>query len=106
MTDYSTVEQRLLATIESIYAEYREIVERQHSTVQLSLNMRTAPPRPESRLRLVDSGMEITIRYPVEIRRAAEIDDCITRKVIQQIEEDPKLMLTNGATVKIEATAG
>jgi small-conductance mechanosensitive channel len=104
-TDYALVEQRLLAAVESIYAEYREVVERQHSTVQSSLDLHTAAPRPESHLRFVDAGLEITIRYPVEIRRAAEIDDRITREVIQQIEKDPKLMLTNGA-FKIEETTG
>ena len=31
-TDYALVERRLLAAVESIYAEYREIVERQHSS--------------------------------------------------------------------------
>ena len=105
-TDYSVVEQRLLAAVESIYAEYRAIVERQHSIVQSSLNLHTAAPRPESRLRFVDSGLEITIRYPVEISRAAEIDDRITREVIQQVENDPKLTLTNGGAFKIEVTAG
>lgn len=104
-TDYSLVERRLLAAVESICAEYREIVERQHSNVQSSLNMHTAAPRPESRLRFVDSGLEITIRYPVEIRRASEIDGRITREVLQMVEEDPKLMLTNDGAFKIEATA-
>ena len=84
-TDYSIVERRLLAAVESIYAEYREVVERQHSTVISSLHLHTAAPRPESRLRLIDSGLEITIRYPVEIRRAAEIEDRMTREVIQQV---------------------
>jgi small-conductance mechanosensitive channel len=104
--DYSLVERRLLSAVESIYAEYREIVERQHSTVQSSLNLHTPVPHPESRLRFVDSGLELTIRYPVEIRRAAEIDDRITREVIQQVEKDPKLMLTNGGALKIEAAPG
>lgn len=105
-SDYALVEQHLLAAVESIYAEYREIVERQHSMVQSSLNLHTAAPRPESRVRFIDSGLEITIRYPVEIRRAAEIDDRITREVIQLIEKDPKLVLANGGAIKIEETAG
>jgi small-conductance mechanosensitive channel len=106
VTDYGAVERCLLDAVEPIFAEYREIVERQHSIVQSSLNLHTAAPRPESRVRFVDSGLEITIRYPVEIRRAAEIDDRITREVIQQIEKNPKLMLTNAGAIKIEATAG
>jgi small-conductance mechanosensitive channel len=101
--DYALVEKRLLATVESIYEEYREVLERQHRQVQSSLNLHAAEPRPESRLRLVDSGtLEITIDYPVEIRRAAEIDDRVTREVIREIEGDPKLMLTSGS----EAAAG
>jgi small-conductance mechanosensitive channel len=104
--DYPLMERRLLDAVESIYAEYREVVERQYNSVQSSLNLRTAAPRPESRLRFVDSGLEITIRYPVEIRRAGEIDDRITREVIQQVEKDPQLTLATGGTFKIEATAG
>ena len=105
-TDYALVERRLLAAVESIYGEYREVVERQHSAAHSSLNLHTAAPRPESHVRLVDSGLEIAIRYPVEIRRAAEIDDRITREVIAQVEKDPKLKLTNGGVFKIEATVG
>jgi small-conductance mechanosensitive channel len=105
-TDYSLVEERLLAAVESIYAEYRGVVEQQHRQVQSSLNLRAAVPRPEGHLRFVDSGLEITITYPVEIRRAAEIDDRIAREVIRQVENDPKLMTVIGAGVKIEATVG
>ena len=104
--DYALVERHLLDAVESIYAEYREEIERQYNSVRSSLNLHTTAPRPESRLRFVDSGLEITIRYPAEIRRAAEIDDRITREVIQQVEKDPQLTLINGGTFKIEATAG
>ncbi len=104
--DYSLVERRLLAAVESIYAEYREVVERQYNSALSTLNLHTAAPRLESRLRFVDSGMEITIRYPVEIHRAAEIDDRITREVIQQVGSDSQLTLTNGGAVKIESKAG
>ena len=104
--DYAMVEQHLLAAVESIFAEYRESVERQHRTVQSSLDLHTAAPRPESRVRFAESGLEITIRYPVEISRAAEIDDRITRAVIQQAEQDPKLTIAHGGALKIEATAG
>jgi small-conductance mechanosensitive channel len=96
--DYAVVEKRLLATVESIYEEYRDVLERQHRQVQSSLNLRAVVPRPESHLQFVDSGtLEITIHYPVEIRRAAEIDDRVTREVIREVESDPKLMLTSGS---------
>jgi small-conductance mechanosensitive channel len=96
--DYALVEKRLLTTVESIYEEYREVLERQHRQVQSDLNLHAAVPRPESHLRFIDAGtLEITIHYPVEIRRAAEIDDRVTREVIREVEGDPKLMLTDGS---------
>ncbi len=103
--DYALTGKRLLESVESVYAEYREAIERQHRAAQSSLDLHTSPPRPESRLRFVESGLEITVRYPVEIRRAAEIDDRITREVIQ-LEQDAKLQLAGGGPLKIEVTAG
>ncbi len=104
--DYAAIERRLLTAVESIYEEYRESVERQHRKVQSSLNLHTGTPRPESRVRFSESGLQITIRYPVEIGRAAEIDDRITREIIRQVEQDPKLSMANGGALKIDATAG
>jgi small-conductance mechanosensitive channel len=84
-TDYAAVESRSLAAVESVYSEYRDVLEKQHKALQVGLNLHTAAPRPESRVRFVDGGYEITIRYPVEIRRAGEIDDRIARELIQQV---------------------
>ena len=83
----------LLAAVESIYAEYRHVVERQHEEAQSSLNLQAAVPHPESRPRFIDSDLEITIIYPVEIRRTPEIDDRITREVIRQVENDANLTM-------------
>ncbi|WP_321472334.1 mechanosensitive ion channel [uncultured Paludibaculum sp.] len=104
--DYGQLERQLLSAVEAIWAEYREIVERQHGNVQSSLLLHSESPRPESRLRFIDAGMEITIRYPVEIRRVAEIDDRITREVVRLVEADPALADKDGATFKIESVAG
>ncbi len=104
-SDYGLVEKRLLVAVEGIYAEYREAVEMQHKTAQSSLNLHTPPPRPETEVHFIDSGLELTIRYPVEIRRAAEIDDRIAREIARQIQSDPSLKLAAGGAVNIEATA-
>ena len=70
------------------------------------MNLHTAAPRPESRLRLVEAGLQITIRYPVEFSRADEIDDRITRAVVQEIEREPKLRMADGGAHKVETHAG
>jgi hypothetical protein len=69
------------------------------------MNLHTTAPRPQSRLRFVDAGLEITIRYPTEISRAAEIDDRVTRAVIQEIEKEPKLRLADGSAPRVETKA-
>jgi small-conductance mechanosensitive channel len=92
-SDYEEVERRLLGAVEAIYQEYRDRVERQHRAVQLSLDVHTATPRPESRVKFAGSGIAITIRYPVESARAAEIDDRIAREMVRQA----------GVAVEIEA---
>jgi small-conductance mechanosensitive channel len=105
-TEYAPVEGRLLSTVEKVFAEYRETVERQYRDAQSSIHLHTAEPRPESRVRLVESGLQITIRYPVEISRADEIDDRITRAVVQEIEREPKLRVADGSAPKVETQAG
>jgi small-conductance mechanosensitive channel len=102
--NFGEVEKRLLAAVESIYSGYRETVEAQHKSAQLSLNLNTPPPKPESQVHFLDSGIELTIRYPVEIRRAAEIDDRVAREVADQIQKDPDLKLVAGSGVNIEAS--
>jgi small-conductance mechanosensitive channel len=104
--DSAPVEGRLLSAVESVYAEYREKLERQHQDALSSMNLHTAAPRPESRLRLVEAGLQITIRYPVEFSRADEIDDRITRAVVQEIEREPKLRMADGGAHKVETHAG
>lgn len=105
-TDYAELERRLLGAVEAIWSEYREIVERQHGNFQSSLLVHTEAPRPESRIRFIEAGLEITIRYPVEIRRVAEIDDRITRQVIRLLEAQPDLAGGDGVKFKIESIAG
>jgi hypothetical protein len=42
-------------------------------------------------LRFGDNGLEFVVRYPVEIQRAAEIDDMVTRKLLETIGRVPEL---------------
>jgi small-conductance mechanosensitive channel len=87
--DYSLLEKETLAAVEAVFGEYREAIERQHQAAQSADNLHTAMPRPEARLRFVDGGLEFSVRYPVELRRAAEIDDRITREVLAVLDHHP-----------------
>jgi small-conductance mechanosensitive channel len=102
-TDYRLVEQRLLKVVEDVYADYREDMERQRHLMERTLS--TVPIhdlRPASRLRLTSSGLEAVIRYPVSLQRGSEIDDRVTRELLQAIDKEPKLKLVgSGNSIRL-----
>jgi len=50
----------------------------------------------------VDQGLEFTLRYPVELTRASEVEDRITRALLAAIEQEPKLRLVSSGTPVIQ----
>lgn len=104
-SNYREVEQRMLAAVNKVFEEYREKMELQRRSMERALSSVTvASFKPESQLRLTPKGLEVSIRYPVELGNAAEIDDRITRELLDAIEREPKLRLLGaaGPTVKEE----
>jgi small-conductance mechanosensitive channel len=90
--DCRFAEERLRGAVAAIFAEYRDEMEKQYRHMERTLT--TAPGgalQPASRLHLTPSGLEVIIRYPVDLARASEIDDRMTRELLSVIESEPKL---------------
>jgi small-conductance mechanosensitive channel len=104
-SDYKLAEEQLFKAVDGVYSHYRPIIEQQHQSVSNALHVQIPPPHPEGRLRFVDAGLEYVVRYPVELRRADEIDDAVTRALVKAIEAEPKLKLVASGTPKIQAVA-
>jgi small-conductance mechanosensitive channel len=81
--NYRAVQQRMLDAVISVFTDYGDAVQRQHREMERMLRLTMPPPHPQSRLRVAANGVEVTIRYPVELERAAEVDDRITAAVTQ-----------------------
>ncbi|HEV7429241.1 MAG TPA: mechanosensitive ion channel family protein [Thermoanaerobaculia bacterium] len=81
--DYRAVQERMLAAVNSVFADYGEAVQQQHREMERMLRLTMPPPHPQSRRRVAANGVEVTIRYPVELERAQEIDDRITAAVTE-----------------------
>ena len=105
-SDYKLAETRLMGAVKSIYDEYKDTIEQQHEAARNALHIQLATPQIQGRMRFVDSGVEFVVRYPVEMRRAAEIDDKITRKLLDTIEAEPRLKLVATSTPKIQPADG
>lgn len=82
-SDFRTTQHRMVAAVDSVFDEYRETIERQHRDMNRLLGMSTAPPRPHSRLRVAPNGVEIRVRYPVEIEQAGDIDDRVAAAITE-----------------------
>jgi small-conductance mechanosensitive channel len=103
--NYQQVEKKMMEAVNNIFAAYRDRMETQRQNVERSLNSTLDSFTPESRLHLTQTALEIVIRYPVELGNAGEIDDRMTRSILDAIESDPKLraQVSEGPTMKPEA---
>ena len=100
--DYRLAEKRLLAVVEDVYARYRDTVQRQYRQLEHGLNLKMESPHPQSRLRLSQSGIEMTIRYPTDTSHAIELSDEISRRVLDTIAKDPVLTLEMPGTPNLQ----
>ena len=101
-SDYRTAEKRMLRAVETVYAGYRERIEQQHRQMERTLSFPVEAPRPHSRLRLTQAGLEVVIRYPVELENAGEIDDRITRELLDALGQTPRLRLVGSGIPNIQ----
>jgi len=103
-SDYHQVEQRLTAAVNAVFENYRERMERQHHSMEKSLgSLSVQSLHPETRLRLAQGGLEVVVRYPVELDESNKIDDRIAREVLDAINRPPKLKLVGSGTPNIQA---
>ena len=104
-TDYQLAEKRMLEAVESVYADYRQRMEEQQRYMERTLSVSVSVPKPQSRLQFTDGGLRVVIRYPTELENAAQMDDAVTRRLLQAIEQSPKLKLVGAGTPNIQAVS-
>jgi len=88
--DYHLAEKRMREAVERVYEQYKEKIEQQHRRMEQTLNMPIAMPRIRTRINPRQSGLEVSIRYPVDVEHAADIDDQITRELMDALQQPPE----------------
>jgi small-conductance mechanosensitive channel len=102
-SDYRDVERRMMEAVNKVFDEYRESMESQHQHMQRALSQLSIHSLgPASRVRLTQTGVEIVIRYPVDLDRAEEIDDRIARELLAATGREPKLKILGSGTPTIQ----
>ena len=61
------------------------------------------PPLAHQHLQFADAGLELVVRYPVDLRNASEVDDKITRVLLDMIKNDKQIRSGIAGTLKIRA---
>jgi small-conductance mechanosensitive channel len=102
-SNYHLVEKRMMEAVNSVYSKYKDSMEAQRR--RMEQNLTGIPVRsldPESRLRLTQTGLEVVIRYPLELTTAAQIDDEMARSLLDAIGKEPRLKLVGSGTPNIQ----
>jgi small-conductance mechanosensitive channel len=101
-SDYDEAEKRMVGAVERVYSNYKDKIIQQHRHLENIYSLGVELPAPKSRLRLAQTGLEVVIRYPLEVQHSAEIDDEITRALLDALEKAPKLRLVGSGTPNIQ----
>jgi small-conductance mechanosensitive channel len=101
--NHKAAQEKLVAAVQAVYSKYQKEIERQHAEIERRVDIQVESPRPEARLQFADVGLELLVRYPVELRKAPDVDEEMTRKVLELIETDAALKAAVSGTPKIRS---
>jgi small-conductance mechanosensitive channel len=101
--NHKLAQEKLLQAVTSVYDQYRENIERQHGYIERRIEVQLKAPSPETRLQFGDASLELLVRYPVQIRNESEMDEQITRKVLELIQSQPDVQAAISGSPRIRA---
>jgi small-conductance mechanosensitive channel len=92
--NYAAVKERLLAAVQTALADYRAEIERQNQEIARTVvSTPVANLEPKVLMRFSATGVEAVIRYPVDLKNAADIDERVWHELLQALECEPKVQL-------------
>jgi hypothetical protein len=89
--NYGLVEQQLLGAVNSMHSPYGEELQRQLGQTERRIDIQMKVPKPHGQLQYSDTGLEYVVRYPVGLSQVSEVDEKITRKLLDLLEQQPEL---------------
>jgi small-conductance mechanosensitive channel len=100
--DFALVKEKLLGAVTGVLADYREELERQYREMRRTvLSVPSDGLQPKIQFRILPSSVEAVIRFPVDLRQEAEIDERVSQALLAAVEGDPKLNLPGVETSAI-----
>lgn len=85
-SDYTAVKEQLVEAANHVLKDYREDFARQTKEMQKTTSSSSGGDvQPQVQLRFSASSVEALVRYPVHLQRAAEIDERISRELLNVV---------------------
>jgi small-conductance mechanosensitive channel len=84
--DYAALKTQLFEAVSNVLKDYRDDILRQTQEIQRTATSHGGgDAQPQVQLRFSASGVDAIVRYPVELQHAAEIDERVSREVLNVV---------------------
>jgi small-conductance mechanosensitive channel len=101
--NYGLVEHQILDAVHSMHSPYGEELQRQLGQTERRIDIQMTVPKAHGQLQYTDTGLEYVVRYPVGLRQVSEVDEKITRKLLDLLEQQPELQASVSGFPRIRA---
>jgi small-conductance mechanosensitive channel len=86
--DYAALKDKMVEAVTRVIADYRDDIVRQTREIEKAASASEAgDPLPSVQLRFSASSVDAIVRYPVQLSHAAEIDERVSRELLNVISE-------------------
>ncbi len=93
--------KRVAGAVEEVYKKYQKTIQQQQAVFERTANIQLSNPAPVSRARYTDQGIEVMVRYPVELSQMSEVDEEVMLAVMHETQKAPVLQLAPGGFPKV-----
>jgi len=102
--NYAMVCEAITKEIQKVYDGYREVIERQHMTVQNWMQASIDAPGVQTRMQFNGGAFQLWARFPVQIRQASEADEKLTQALFELMAKNPEIKSAVASTPVIQAS--
>jgi small-conductance mechanosensitive channel len=101
--DFGVTNKRLVEAVDNILADYRAQIEAGYQRMEKTgILISDYGLRPQLEAHLTANGVETTIRYPVDIQHATEIDARVSRGLLAVLERRAERQPQEGTSVRVQ----
>jgi small-conductance mechanosensitive channel len=101
--DFGAIKKNLLGAVESVLHDYHDQIESvYHQMEKTGILMSDRGLQPKLELHLTPGGIDATIRYPVDLQHASDIDARVSRELLNALERDSKLQTPEGPAIHLK----